>query len=116
MTKGGYHPSLSESSSYEPRNKIRLQKDPSTSRHLLDEVAQIQLLHRYELLPGTTMATDRRHTVDESTLGVTSVFSKTRDHAVLDHVADQDEEVLTALGYKQEFKRFTPHTYTRSVF
>ena len=36
---------------------------------------------------------------------MTSVFTKTGGHAVLDHVADQDEEVLVALGYKQEFKR-----------
>ncbi|MCJ1378935.1 hypothetical protein MMC17_002034 [Xylographa soralifera] len=51
------------------------------------------------------MASGRRRTVDEGTLHVTSVFQKTGDHAVLDHVADADEEVLVALGYKQEFKR-----------
>ncbi|KAH6703287.1 amino acid transporter-like protein [Leptodontidium sp. MPI-SDFR-AT-0119] len=43
--------------------------------------------------------------VDERTLNVTSIFQKTGDHAVLDHAADSDEEILTALGYKQEFKR-----------
>lgn len=43
--------------------------------------------------------------VDESTIGVTSVFNGTGDHALLDHVATRDEEVLVALGYKQEFKR-----------
>ncbi|TKA66840.1 hypothetical protein B0A55_08816, partial [Friedmanniomyces simplex] len=47
----------------------------------------------------------RRRTIDESTLGVTSVFQKTHDHAVVDHDLDADEQVLTALGYKQEFKR-----------
>ena len=48
----------------------------------------------------------RRHTVvDEKNLGVTSVFTKRGEHAVLDHTADRDEEVLVALGYKQEFKR-----------
>ena len=47
----------------------------------------------------------RRRTVDESALGVTSVFTKRGDHAVIDHIADKDEEVLVALGYKQEFKR-----------
>ncbi|MCJ1403830.1 hypothetical protein MMC11_007053 [Xylographa trunciseda] len=51
------------------------------------------------------MASGRRRTVDEGTLHVTSVFQKTGDHAVLDHIPDADEEVLVALGYKQEFKR-----------
>lgn len=37
---------------------------------------------------------------------MTSVFAKTGDHAVLDHAANEDEEILVALGYKQEFKRF----------
>lgn len=55
------------------------------------------------------MASERKHTVDEGELHVTSVFAKTGDHAVLDHVADRDEEVLVALGYKQEFKRFGFH-------
>jgi hypothetical protein len=43
--------------------------------------------------------------VDEARLRVTSVFARTGDHAVIDHVADADEEILVALGYKQEFKR-----------
>ena len=43
--------------------------------------------------------------VDERSLHITSIFQKTGDHALLDHAADSDEEVLTALGYKQEFKR-----------
>jgi hypothetical protein len=47
----------------------------------------------------------QQHIVDERTLHVTSVFQKTGDHAVLDHAADSDEEILVALGYKQEFKR-----------
>ncbi|KAL9105231.1 MAG: hypothetical protein Q9227_009558 [Pyrenula ochraceoflavens] len=51
------------------------------------------------------MSEDRRHTVDDRSLHVTSVFQKTGDHAVIDHVADSDEEILVALGYKQEFKR-----------
>ncbi|MCJ1282233.1 hypothetical protein MMC26_001556 [Xylographa opegraphella] len=51
------------------------------------------------------MTPGRRRTVEEGTLHVTSVFQKTGDHAVLDHVVDADEEVLVALGYKQEFKR-----------
>ncbi|KAK5151390.1 hypothetical protein LTS14_009233 [Recurvomyces mirabilis] len=46
-----------------------------------------------------------RHTVDESTLGVTSIFRTTQEHAVVDHEVDADEEILVALGYKQEFKR-----------
>ena len=33
------------------------------------------------------------------------MFQRTGDHAVIDHTADSDEEVLVALGYKQEFKR-----------
>ncbi|MCJ1230802.1 hypothetical protein MMC12_007476 [Toensbergia leucococca] len=51
------------------------------------------------------MSFNANHIVDEGALHLTSVFSKTGDHAVLDHVGDQDEEVLVALGYKQEFKR-----------
>ncbi|KAE9371918.1 amino acid transporter-like protein [Stipitochalara longipes BDJ] len=50
-------------------------------------------------------STQRRYTVDETALHVTSVFNKKGEHAVLDHTADADEEVLVALGYKQEFKR-----------
>jgi hypothetical protein len=52
------------------------------------------------------MADDRRTSVvDEARLRVTSIFTKTGDHAVVDHAVDSDEEVLVALGYKQEFKR-----------
>jgi amino acid transporter len=47
----------------------------------------------------------QQHIVDERTLHVTSVFQNTGDHALLDHAADSDEEILVALGYKQEFKR-----------
>jgi len=50
-------------------------------------------------------ADTHRHTIDESSPGVTSVLAKTHEHAVLDHGADADERVLGALGYKQEFKR-----------
>ncbi|KAK4952720.1 hypothetical protein LTR10_009527 [Elasticomyces elasticus] len=46
-----------------------------------------------------------RHTIDETTMNVTSIFQKTHDHAVVDHELDADERVLVALGYKQEFKR-----------
>lgn len=48
---------------------------------------------------------EENRTLDESALHVTSVFQGTGDHAVLDHIADKDEEILVALGYKQEFKR-----------
>jgi amino acid permease len=51
------------------------------------------------------MSSERKRTIDEGTLHVTSVFQRTGDHAVIDHTADSDEEVLVALGYKQEFKR-----------
>jgi amino acid transporter len=52
------------------------------------------------------MSTQRKQSVvDESKLRVTSIFNKTGDHAVIDHEADNDEQVLVALGYKQEFKR-----------
>lgn len=54
---------------------------------------------------GSTTSAERRHTIDEAQLKVTSVFTKRGDHAIVDHVADADEEVLLALGYKQEFKR-----------
>ncbi|KAI9646362.1 hypothetical protein NHQ30_004352 [Ciborinia camelliae] len=43
--------------------------------------------------------------INESVLHVTSIFQKTNDHAVIDHEADTDEEILGSLGYKQEFKR-----------
>jgi hypothetical protein len=46
-----------------------------------------------------------KHTVDEGKLHVTSIFQKTGDHAIIDHEADMDEQVLVALGYKQEMKR-----------
>lgn len=52
------------------------------------------------------MANNEKHTIDERALHVTSIFTKTGDHAVLNHTADADEEVLVALGYKQEFKRY----------
>ncbi|KAL9616293.1 MAG: hypothetical protein Q9160_008833 [Pyrenula sp. 1 TL-2023] len=42
--------------------------------------------------------------LDDQRVQVTSIFEKTGDHAIIDHVADSDEEVLGALGYKQEFK------------
>jgi hypothetical protein len=51
------------------------------------------------------MISRKGHIVDEGALGVTSLFQKIGDHAVIDHVADRDEEILVALGYKQEFKR-----------
>jgi hypothetical protein len=54
-------------------------------------------------VPGANMR--ERHAVDERALHVTSVFTKKGEHAVIDHPADADEEVLVALGYKQEFKR-----------
>lgn len=55
------------------------------------------------------MSGDRRTSVvDEARLKVTSIFSKTGGHAVVDHVVDADEEILVALGYKQEFKRSVP--------
>ncbi|KAK5115338.1 hypothetical protein LTR62_001538 [Meristemomyces frigidus] len=49
--------------------------------------------------------TGKRHFVDESELGVTSVFQNTHEHAVVDHELSADEKVLVSLGYKQEFKR-----------
>ena len=53
------------------------------------------------------MESERRTSVvDEARLKVTSIFTSTGGHAVLDHVADADEEILVALGYRQEFKRF----------
>lgn len=55
-------------------------------------------------------ASARRHTVDERQLHVTSVFTKAGEHAVLDHEADADEQILVALGYRQEFKRFVTDT------
>ena len=47
-----------------------------------------------------------KHTIDERALRVTSVFARTGDHAVLDHEANEDEKILLALGYRQEFKRY----------
>ncbi|CAG8960231.1 hypothetical protein HYFRA_00012750 [Hymenoscyphus fraxineus] len=52
------------------------------------------------------MATTVTHTIDEAKLHITSVFQQSSgDHAIIDHIADSDEEILVALGYKQEFKR-----------
>ncbi|CAG8980197.1 hypothetical protein HYALB_00012389 [Hymenoscyphus albidus] len=52
------------------------------------------------------MATTVTHTIDEAKLHITSVFQHSSgDHAIIDHIADSDEEILVALGYKQEFKR-----------
>lgn len=56
----------------------------------------------------------RVHTIDETQLHVTSVFTKAGEHAVLDHEADADEQILVALGYKQEFKRFVAN-YLRAI-
>lgn len=46
-----------------------------------------------------------KRVIDEQEVHVTSVFQRTGDHAIADHDLDRDEEVLLALGYKQEFKR-----------
>jgi hypothetical protein len=54
---------------------------------------------------NASVVSGRRIAVDETKLNVTSVFAKRGEHAVLDHIADADEEILVALGYKQEFKR-----------
>lgn len=51
------------------------------------------------------MASKHIRVLNEQEFHVTSIFKQTGDHAILDHDADQDEEVLLALGYKQEFKR-----------
>jgi hypothetical protein len=58
-----------------------------------------------EVKESAAAAGGRRTVVDESALHVTSVLAKQGVHATLDHEADSDEEVLIALGYKQEFKR-----------
>ncbi|KAG0651842.1 putative amino-acid permease [Hyphodiscus hymeniophilus] len=55
----------------------------------------------------------QKHIIDEATLHVTSIFQKTGEHAVTDHTADADEEVLGALGYKQEFKRSVDRGFVR---
>lgn len=62
------------------------------------------------------MASERRHTIDEDALKVTSVFAGTGEHAVLDHSTSADEEVLGALGYKQEFKRYAIERLRPAVF
>ena len=62
--------------------------------------------HRFQA--STRMATTRKHSVtviDENAIGVTSVFARRGDHAVLEEGATKDEQNLGALGYKQEFKR-----------
>lgn len=51
------------------------------------------------------MSAGKRHTLEPQKMDVTSVSEETGDHAVVDHVASSDEQVLGALGYKQEFKR-----------
>lgn len=60
----------------------------------------------YEYRMFFIMETDQNRTIDEAKLNITSIFQTTTgDHAIIDHVADNDEEILVALGYKQEFKR-----------
>jgi hypothetical protein len=59
----------------------------------------------------STILVERKHTVDQSKLHVTSVFSKTGAQAVVDHPIDEDEEILIALGYKQEFKRYVQYNF-----
>lgn len=54
---------------------------------------------------STVSGGGRRHTVDEGKLHVTSVLAQKGEHAILESIADADEEILGALGYKQEFKR-----------
>lgn len=54
-----------------------------------------------------TQAPSNSHTVDEGKLNVTSVLAKSGAHAIVDHATDADEEILLALGYKQEFKRYS---------
>lgn len=44
--------------------------------------------------------------VDESRLNVTSVLTKSHEHAIVNDQASLDEQMLGALGYKQEFKRY----------
>ena len=51
------------------------------------------------------MSLKGNRTIDDSILHITSIFQTNGDHAVIHHVADSDEEILYALGYKQEFKR-----------
>ncbi|OCL05726.1 amino acid transporter-like protein [Glonium stellatum] len=51
------------------------------------------------------ISAEGKHAVDQSKLHVTSVFSKTGAQAIVDYPVDEDEEILIALGYKQEFKR-----------
>lgn len=59
-------------------------------------------LRNASLTPGE----GKRHTLDGTKLHVTSVLAQKGEHAVLDHITDADEEILGALGYKQEFKRY----------
>ena len=48
------------------------------------------------------MATEK--VVDVFQEPVTTIFAR-GEAAVIDHIPDADEEILVALGYKQEFKR-----------
>jgi hypothetical protein len=54
---------------------------------------------------NASVTSGRKVAIDETKLHVTSVFANRGEHAVIDHIADADEEILVALGYKQEFKR-----------
>lgn len=74
-----------------------------TSSNPLDRKANFRILCTSHFVNMSTKK--KQSVVDESKLGVTSIFNRTGGHAVLDHEADKDEEVLVALGYKQEFKR-----------
>jgi len=59
-----------------------------------------------DLQPNVTiMAGNQRRVINSEALRITSVLQGTGENAILDHAADSDEEVLVALGYKQEFRR-----------
>ncbi len=67
-------------------------------------VVLLQLDSHLKYIPivmATDRSTQRSSTVDETTFLVSSVFTKKGEHAVLEHTADADEEVLVASGYKQ---------------
>jgi hypothetical protein len=48
---------------------------------------------------------------DGKALHVSSILAQTGQHAVLNRSADFDEEIVVALGYKQEFKRYDHESY-----
>lgn len=48
---------------------------------------------------------EKRTSIRDGQVHVTSVLTAQHEHPIIDELATQDEKTLGALGYKHEFKR-----------